>query len=582
MKNKSTAAHIVTTTRKVKDKTYTATLLCRSYREGGKVKKETLANLSRLSKEQIETLRRQLKGEKAVFLEDEAQPTEIGEGLSHGPALAVMTAIDRLKLPEIIGPACRERDLVLAMVANRILFPSSKLATSKWWLTTTLPDFLDLKGVNENDLYSAMDWLQPRQNNIEIALSNRHFFIGDTIFYDLSSSYMEGKCCSLANYGYSRDKKRGKLQINYGLMADSQGRPIRIELFPGDASDASTFASMVENVRREFGLSKIILVGDRGMLGTKNIQILKGMEGIDWISALKSISIKALVEENDAWRSLYDEVDLIEIVAPDDYPGERLIVCRNPFLADHRRQCRENSLNETSKILDQFKTQVAAGRLKGEGAISFAIGREINKFKMKKHFILDITDNYFNYTRDEVNIKAESVLDGLYVIRTSLNKDFISAENCVKEYKKLIKVERIFRSMKTTDLNARSVHRHAESRVKSHFFIGLLAYYVVWHMKEAWCEITFADENINAEREKRDPVAPAKRSSGALKKASEKVNGGGVKVSSFQMVLKRLSTHIQIEETLKIRYGDSIKYRSKSKLTEFQEKALKLIQCISL
>jgi transposase len=582
MKKISNAMHVVTTTRKVKDKVYTATLLCRSYREGGKVKKQTLANLSRLSKEQVETLRRQLKGEEPVFLEDKAQPSEMGEGLAHGNVLAVMTAINRLKLPEIIGPACRERDLTLAMVANRILSPASKLAASQWWRTTTLPDFLGLEGVEEDELYAAMDWLHPRQENIEKSLSKRHLHTGDSVFYDLSSSYMEGKCCPLAKYGYSRDKKRGKLQINYGLLADRRGCPIRIELFPGNASDASTFTPMAEKARREFGLSKIIFVGDRGMLGTKNIQVLKGMEGVDWISALKSVSIKSLVEENDVWRSLFDEVNLIEIVAPEDYPGERLIVCRNPFLANHRRDSREKLLNETAKILDQFKARVEAGRLKGEGAINFAVGQKIDKFKMKKHFILDISGNSFNYTRDEAKINAEAVLDGLYVIRTSLDKDFMSPEDCVKEYKRLTKVERVFRSMKTTDLNVRPVHHYTETRVRSHFFICMLAYYVVWHMKEAWREITFADENINAEQEARDPVAPAKRSSAALKKASGKTDSGGDKVSSFQIVLKRLSTHVQADQILKIKNGDNISYRSKSKLTDFHEKALKLLQGISI
>lgn len=570
---------VVTNSKTVKGVTYHSNLLCRSYREDGKIKKEVVANLSKLTPEQIAVLKRQLKGERPVFLENEANPTEVGAGLPHGQILAVKSALDHLSLPDVIGPPCRENELVQVMIFNRILSPHSKLATARWWSSTTLPSFFNLPGADEYDLYDAMDWLHPRQEQIEDALAKRHLHAGDLALYDLSSSYVEGKHCPLSEFGHNRDKKKGKKQINYGLLTDRRGCPVSIQIFPGNTSDTAAFAEVIKKVRNEYKIMKLVFVGDRGMLGAKNIKILKDAEGADWLTALKSVSLKSLLDREEQYKNPETDVSLVEMTSPDGYPEERIVLCRNPHLTKHRRKTRNDLLDRTEQLLEKIKKRVESGTLQGKGDISFVVGRDINKYKMKKHFDFEATDSTFTYSRKTNNIEKEELMDGLYAIRTSVPEEEMSAEDCVRNYKRLTQVERAFRSLKTTDLHVRPIYHYSEERVKTHFFICMLAYYVVWHMKEVWREITFADEKTE-EKEKRNPVEPAKRSIEASIKAAKRQNEDGDQICSYEQVLKDLSTHVKIEEQLLLKGEPPIRYVSTSVLTSFQRKALELLNNI--
>jgi transposase len=493
-----------------------------------------------------------------------------------------MTAMERLQIPELLSALPDDkRDLVAAMTVNRVIRPFSKLACTTWWNITTLPQYLDLQDVDAEDLYDAMDSLYEQQPVIEQKLAERHLKQGDFVFYDLSSSYMEGKNCPLATFGYSRDKKKGKLQINYGLLTDKRGCPVKIEVFPGNTSDTKTFVPMAEKVRNEFKLNKFIIVGDRGMMGTNNIEVLKSMGNIDWISALKSVSIRTLVEKNDIIPGFDDETNLIELHAPNEYPGERLIFCRNTFLAAHRRKSRNDLLDATEKILIGIKTRVDSGTLKGIGAINMAIGRVIDKYKMKKHFILNISDNSFDYSRDTAKIQAEEFLDGIYVVRTSLKSEDMTGAECVRGYKRLTNVERAFRTIKTSDIKIRPIYHHLEGRVKAHIFICMLSYYIYWHMKEAWRELTFADENTESHADS-DPVEPARRSDEALSKIKSKKNASGETVTSFQSLLCQLSAHVRSNQVINLKGSRALKYQIDTNLTLVQEKALRLIGAIKM
>jgi len=519
-----------------------AVLLRESYRdENGKVKKRTLANLSCLDPGLIELMRRHMKGETFVAF---GEAFTIIDSKAHGHVDAVLEAMRRLKIAELIDPKPGpERNQVMAMIAARILAPHPKLSTLRFWRTTTLPGELDVQGVDDDDLYSAMDWLLERQARIEAELAKRHLRKGDAVFYDLSSSYYEGAQCPLAEYGYSRDKKRGKRQVNYGLVADKDGRPISINAWPGNISDASTFMPTVEKIRDDFGVSEVVLVGDRGMLSSKNIDELREKEHVGWITALRSSSLRDLVEQSGFQLGLFDEHNLFEFTAP-EYPGERLIACRNPFMATKRARVRQELLSVTEKDLSKIRDRVAAGRLKAAGKIGLAVGRVIDRRKMQKHFILEISDGHFDFRRNEESIAGEAALDGIYVLRTSVGSGKLDATECVRQYKKLSQVERAFRTMKMVDLQIRPIHHRLEGRVRAHIFLCMLSYYVEWHMREAWCELTFADEDQTL-KETRDPVAPAKRSEGARKKASSKKNADGLIAHSFKSLLADLSTIVR-------------------------------------
>ncbi len=535
------AAHVVTTTRKYKDQVYRTHLLRRSYREDGKVKNETLGNLSHLPDALVDIIRRALRGETFVPL---AQAFEISCSRAHGHVEAVNIAMQRLGLASILASKpCRERDLVLAMVAARIVAPQTKLATTRWWHTSTLAEEFGVADANENELYAAMDWLLERQDAIEKKLAARHLADGGLVLYDLSSSYFEGETCPLAKRGYSRDGKPGSLQVNYGLLTDPRGCPVAVSVHEGNTSDSTTFMPQVRKLRDQFKLSHMVIVGDRGMVSQKAIDEMQDIDGVDWITAMKNVSIRALVEQGHLQLGLFDERNLIELTSP-DFPGERLVACRNDQLAKLRAHKREELLAATELNLEKIKASVASGKLTGQDKIGVRIGKMINQYKVAKHFELTIGDDAFSYQRKLEAITAEAALDGLYIVRTSLSDAQMDGADCVRSYKSLANVERAFRSLKTVDLKVRPIHHRLENRVRAHIFLCMLAYYVEWHMRDAWREIMFADADQDAKRT-RDPVAPAKRSEAALAKVADRRLEDGTPVHSFSTLMTDLGTIVR-------------------------------------
>jgi len=534
-------AHVVTTTRKYKDQVYRTHLLRRSYREDGVVKNETLGNLSHLPDALIDIIRRSLQGESFVPL---GQAFEVVRSRAHGPAQAVALTLQRLGFASVLGSKpCRERDLVLAMVASRILAPHTKLATTRWWHTTTLAEDFGVADASEDDLYAAMDWLLARQDTIQKKLAVRHLSEGGLVLYDLSSSYFEGSCCPLAKLGYSRDGKKGLLQVNYGVLTDARGCPVAVSVYEGNVTDGLTLLPEVKRLREDFGIEQFVLVGDRGMISNKAIDELRESEGIAWITALKSVSIRALVEQGQLQLDLFDERNLLELSSP-DYPGERLVACRNPELAKLRTHKREEMLAATERNLDKIKARVDAGKLVGRDEIGLRVGKVINQYKMAKHFELAIGENTFTFARKSSAIAAEAALDGIYIIRTSVPPTQMDSAECVRNYKSLANVERAFRSLKTIDLKVRPIHHRTADRVRAHIFVCMLAYYVEWHMREAWRELMFADTD-QAAKASRDPVAPAKRSKAALAKAARHTLDDGTPAHSFATLLDELATIVR-------------------------------------
>lgn len=534
-------AHVVTTTRKYKDQVYRTHLLRRSYREGGTVKNETLGNLSHLPEPLIEIIRRSLQGETFVPL---AQAFEISRSRAHGHVQAVALAMRRLGLASVIGAkACRERDLVLAMVASRIVEPATKLATTRSWHTTTLAEEFGVVQANEDDLYAAMDWLLARQDAIQKKLAARHLSEGGLVLYDLSSSYFEGTTCPLAKRGYSRDGKPGTLQVNYGLLTDPRGCPVAVSVHEGNTSDSRTFMPSVHKLRDDFGTLRMVMVGDRGMVSQKAIDEMREMDGIGWITALKSTSIRALVEQGHLQMDLFDERNLLEISSP-DYPGERLVACRNAALAKLRAHKREDLLAATERNLDKILARVDAGKLSGQDVIGVRVGKVINQYKVAKHFELSISDTAVSWARKPHSIAAEAALDGIYIVRTSVPAAQMDAPECVRSYKSLANVERAFKSMKTIDLKVRPIHHRLAERVRAHILLCMLAYYVEWHLREAWRELMFADTQQQA-KATRDPVAPAERSSSAQAKATRHTLVDGTPVHSFSTLMADLATIVR-------------------------------------
>ena len=605
-----------------------ALLLRESYREKGKVKTRTLANLSCLPPQSIDILRRSLKGENLVS----TNAFEIVENGSpaHGHVDAVTTAMRRLGFSQLISSRrSRERDLVVAMVVARILEPKSKLATTLWWEDTTLPETLEVSDANEKDLYDAMDWLLERQNRIENKLASRHLKSNALALYDLTSSYFEGETCPLAALGHNRDGKKGKLQVNYGLLTNRKGIPVAVSVFKGNTGDPKTLMPQVEKMRDEFGIDQFVMVGDRGMLTQKQVDELRGIDGVDWIGALRPEAIKKLATNGAIQMGLFDERNLFELKHP-DFPGERLIACRNIELAHRREIKRENLLKATVKELDKVRGMVRRGRLRGKNeiearvrgilkkykigkhfefdirddgfnykvnenaliseimakckgnqeliekrlkrsrshiesiekqfakliqkidkgslhgqdAIGVRVGKVINKYKVGKHFELDIRDNDFNFEINQDKVRKEAALDGIYIIRTSLPKERMDADETVLSYKLLSQAERAFRSFKTVDLMVRPIRHRLEDRVKAHIFLCMLAYYVQWHMMEAWRPLLYADEDQKA-KDLRDPVAPAKRSDSAVKKVKAKRLDDGSKAYSFRSLLGHLGAIVR-------------------------------------
>jgi hypothetical protein len=513
-------------------------LLRESYRQGKKVRKRTLANLSALSDEQIEALRAVLSGAAVRPVEE---IFEVVRSRPHGHVQAVRVAMQRLGFESLIASrASAERDRVCAMVAARILAPHTKLATTRWWHTSTLAEEFGVSEADEDDLYAAMDWLLEHQGSIERKLAARHLRSGALALYDLSSSYFEGTHCPLGKIGHNRDGKKNKLQVNYGLLTTRTGCPVAVSVYEGNTGDAKTLMPQVAKLREEFGLEQVVLVGDRGMISHKAIAELREMTGLGWITALKSSQIRCLVEGEALQLGLFDERSLFELTHA-DYPAERLIACRNPELAKRRAQKRQALLQATQQELEKVRAGVAAGRLRGRAKIGVRVGRVVNKYKVAKHFELTIEDKRFDFKLLQEQVAAEAALDGIYVLRTNLLKKQMSAADTVLSYKGLCEVERAFRSLKSVDLKIRPIHHRLEDRVRAHIFLCMLAYYVEWHLCEAWRELLFADEDLEAKRT-RDPVAAAKRSPEALHKITERTLADGSPVHSLRTLLQELAT----------------------------------------
>ena len=524
-----------------------AILLRESFRHRGKVKKRTLANLSKWPPTLIEGLRVLLKGGAAVPRLDAT--FDIVRSKPHGHVAAVLGTLRKLRLDRTItGADSPERRRVLAMIVARVLDPGSKLATARGLAESaardSLAETLGLEDTDEDDLYAAMDWLLKRQDAIEARLARRHLKDGALVLYDLTSVYLEGRRCPLAKRGYSRDGRRGKLQIEFGLLCDGEGRPVAVEVFEGNTADPATVGAQIDKLRHRFGFSKVVLVGDRGMLTEARIREDVKPSGLDWISALRSSVIGELVESGAVQMSLFDETDLVEIRS-DDYPGERLMVCRNPLLAERRARKREELLEATEALLDPVvaAAQREKWRLKGRDKIGVRVGKVIGKYKMAKHFELEIEDDSFGYRRKPESIAAEAALDGLYVVRTSLAETQLDAEGTVRAYKRLSTVKRVFRSMKTVDLKVRPIFHRTADQVRAHVFLCMLAYYVEWHMRARLKPLLFDDDDaVAAEAARPSIVAPAKMSESARDKARSKRTANGHPVHSLRTLLGDLAT----------------------------------------
>jgi len=527
--------HVAVVPSRQKSGEYSSVLVRQTYREGGKVKHRTLANLSKLPPAAVDAVRAVLRGEAVGPLE---QAFEIERSLPHGNVLAVLGQLRRLGLDKLLGARPgRERELTLAMIVSRILQPDSKLATARSLGSTSLAGMLEVEDADEDELYSAMDWLLERQPKVEAALAERHLAEGGLVLYDLTSVYLEGSKCELAQRGYSRDGKRGLPQIEFGLITDPKGRPVAVDVFEGNVADPMTVAAQVEKIKDRFGISEVVLVGDRGMLTSARIEALKPT-GLGWISALRSDAIAALVKSGDLQLGLFDERNLAEIVAP-KFPGERLVVCKNPALAQERGRKREELLLATEQELDKVVAAVSAGRLVGKDQIGVRVGRIIGRFKMGKHFQLEIGESDFSYERAQDRIDSEAALDGLYVIRSNVDSNRLSSEDLVRSYKLLAGVERAFRTLKSVDLQVRPIHHRLADRVRAHIFLCMLAYYVRWHLEQAWAPLLFRDQDRSSNL---DPVAPAQRSADALAKAHTHRRPDGRPVYSFRGLLGELAT----------------------------------------
>jgi len=687
-----------------------AILLRESYREGGKVKTRTLANLSKLPGEAISLLKRFLAGERFVST---AKAFSCVHSWHHGHVQAVRDAMKRLGFDRLLSARpCAQRDRVIAMVAARILAPESKLATSRWWDTTTLPRMLALDGSDEDDLYAAMDWLLERQGRIETTLAKRHLSDGALVLYDLSSSYFEGSTCPLAALGHNRDGKKGKLQVNYGLLTDERGCPVALSVFQGNTVDTQTLLPQVRRLQGQFGVERLAIVGDRGMISQTQIDALKEIPGVDWITALRGAAIHSLVAAGQVQFDLFDERSHFQFTHP-DYPGERLVACRNPVLAERRANKRQALLQATSreleavqallaraklrgrekitrrvqrligpcglaeqftlsieeahfayrlaepdraatallsafeKKLQQVRGQIARGTLRGRaeiearlksvakrfkldesmvldvgedrfsyhfpdqnGALHHAldgfcqalerlrglveqgrfggrdkigvrVGKVINKYKVAKHFILDIRDEGFAFRIDAQKVAEEAALDGIYVIRTSVDSARMSDAEAVRSYKRLSQVERAFRAIKTVDLKVRPIHHHLEDRVRAHIFLCMLAYYVEWHMREAWRPLLFCDEDLEAKR-RRDPVTPAVRSDAAMEKVHTKRLDDGSAAHSFQSLLQLLSGIVLNIAQVPGTFDDSATFEIITTPNPTQRQAIELVNNIRL
>lgn len=579
MPSRDGAVHVATTKRTYNGRVYESHLLRRTYREGGKVKHQTLGNLSHLPPDLIETIRRRLRDGSTP----ESTPWKIVRTLPHGHVAATLGTLKSLELEDVLASRpCRERSLVIAMIVARIIQPASKLATARALedetATTSLGIELDLDAVTETELYGALDWLLERQTRIETKIAKKHLSDGTLVLYDVTSSYYTGRRSELSQFGYNRDGKKRFPQIVYGLLCSADGCPVAIEVFAGNTSDTKTLGSQIKKVRRRFGIERVVFVGDRGMITSKRIdEELRDVEGLDWITALRADNIKVLASQGTIQPSLFDERDLAEVESP-DYPGERLVVCRNPALAEERARKRTELLAATEKLLDKIVEATKRKRtpLRGEAKIGLRVGRVINRHKMSKHFILEIGAASFSYKRDEPAVTEEAALDGIYVIRTSVKPEAFTSQEAVKAYKDLSKVERAFRSIKTVDLKVRPIFHWLDDRIRAHVFLCMLAYYVEWHMRRKLATILFDDhEREEAEATRASVVAPAPRSDAARKKDADKKTVDGLPVLSFRSLLEHMGT--MAKNRVRPAADSSLEFFEVTQATPVQRRAFELL-----
>jgi transposase len=567
--------HVAKIVRKHRGKTYVSQLLRQSFREDGKVKHRTLGNLSHLPPRLLDIIQRSLRGEEFVSPRDAFRTTA---SKPHGHVEAILTTCRKLDLENLLAAKpSRQRSLVLALLVQRLLCPCSKLATTRYWHSTTLAEELGVADATSKELYAALDWLLSRQQTIEAKLARRHLAEGGVVLYDVSSSFYEGRTCPLAHYGHDRDGKKGLPIIVYGLLTDAQGRPVALDVYPGNTADPTTVPDQVAKLRQRFALKRVVLVGDRGMLTQTRIDTLREYPGLGWISALRSDAIRELLAGGHLQPSLFDRRDLAVIRSP-DFPGERLVACYNPLLAAQRHDKRQRLLAATEVQLRRLEAEVRRRTHKPLAAAQIGVkaGRVLGRYKMAKHFHLDIADGRFRWTRDEVAIRREEQLDGIYVIRTSERAKTFPAADCVRTYKSLARVEQAFRCLKGLDLRVRPIHHRVDPRVRAHLFLCLLAYYVEWHMRQALAPLLYADEDLDDDRAARDPVKPAQPSESAREKKRTQQTEQGWPVHSFASLLAHLGTRVRNTHEL-VSAGAEATFQQLTEPDAVQAEALRLL-----
>jgi transposase len=568
--------HVAKIERRHQGRVYCSYLLRRSVRDGTRVKHQTLGNLSHLPAHAIDVIRRVLKGESVGFANSDFK---VLRTRPHGHVAAALGVLRSLELDRIIASRrSRERDLVTAMIVARIIDPRSKLATAQGLqeetLESTLGEILELGTANEDELYAAMDWLLARQAKIENVLAQRHLRDGSLVLCDVTSTWFEGRTCPLAKLGHSRDGKKHKPQIVFGLLCDNEGCPVAVEVFEGNTADPKTLATQIRKLKDRFKLKRVVLIGDRGLITDARIRDDFGQDGdMDWVTALRAPAIRNLLDQGAIDRSLFDERDMAEVKSP-DYPGERLIVCRNPLLAEERARKREDLLQATARDLEKIRiaTQRAKRPLRSREKIALRVGKTIGRHKMGKHFEITISDDGFTFGRNEASIESEKRLDGFYVIRTSLAAKQMPAKDAVRAYKSLSGVERAFRSHKTIDLKVRPIHHRLADRVKAHVFLCMLAYYVEWNMRKLLAPVLFDDED---RPEQDSPVKPAERSEAAKRKAQARRTPDGLPVESLQGVLRNLRTIAK--NRIRIEGDEAKEFDMTTQPTEHQTRILELL-----
>ena len=572
--------HVATIERRHGDRTYVSHLVRQSYRAEGKVKHRTLANLSHLPDHLIDVIRRSLQGE--VFLTSHESVRTLSSK-PHGHAEAISIAFDRLGLDNLLASKpSRQRSLILALIAQRLLFPCSKLASLRHWQTTTFADDLEVADATSTELYAALDWLGKRQADIERKLAKRHLEEGGTVLYDVSSSSYEGHTCPLARFGYDRDGKKGLPIIVYGLLTDSCGRPVAVEVYPGNTADSKTVPDQIGKIRERFDLERIVLVGDRGMLTSTQIDTLRTYPGLGWVSALRSEAIGELIAKGELKPKDFEPDPLAEITSP-DYPDERLVACYNAALAKKRKEKRQLLLKATEVDLGKLETEVKRRTRKPLTAVEIALkaGKVIGRHKMKKHYELEIADGSFRWSRNKEGINREEQWDGIYVIRTSEKEKDLKAAECVRTYKSLAVVERAFRCLKGLDLLVRPIRHRVEPRVRSHVLLCMLAYYVEWHMRKAWKSLLYEDEELEQSRKTRHPVKPAESSASAQAKKKTHKTATGRVAHDWKSLIAHLGTRSRVTYEIG-KEGKGATFQQLSQPDEIQAEALRLVGLIEL